>query len=451
MVVPFLGCQSDGPGGEEEQELLSLEREKAGGETTSFLITSNGFNNPAPNLSSADLDVHLKGDVQFDQVFVTAPAEVNEGLGSVFNNSSCVVCHPKDGRSSFPADFSKRGGLLLRASLQGEDVHGGPVGVPGFGKQIQNQAIFGYEPEADYKVVFEEHTETLSDGTEVNLRKPVFSLENPYIPLQSGVMLSARMPSPIFGLGLLEAVPEAAILQYEDVDDADGDGISGKANYVWDPAKQAMALGRFGWKANASSILTQVAGAYLDDMGITTYVFPNEACDGQDNCQQLDREGPELSAEKLDAVVFYCKTLAVPAARDVDSPEVQAGERIFGTIGCAQCHVPQYTTGPSEIAALANQTIYPYSDMLVHDLGEGLADGRPDFLANGQEWRTRPLWGIGLTKLINGHTDFLHDGRARNLTEAIMWHGGEANSAKSKFAALSTADREALMTFLNTL
>ena len=427
------------------------ERLYAGGETTVFSENSTAFRTPAVNLMGSDLDMHLLGDTQFEQAFVTAPATINNGLGSIFNNTSCISCHPKDGRASFPTNITNLSGLLLRASIPGMDVHGGPNPVPGFGAQIQNQAIFGTFPEARYQVAFETKTEVLADGTTITLRKPIITLVDSYIPFPANGMLSSRVATPVFGLGLLEAIPEANLLAKQDINDSDGDGISGKANYDWDPTVSQLKIGRFGWKAGAPTVLVQCAGAYVDDMGVTNYVFPNEVGASQSNGQDGLADDPEIADDILNQVVLYCKTLAVPAPRNVTNETVRKGALIFEQIECAKCHTPKQQTGSNSISAIANQTIFPYTDLLLHDMGADLADNRPDFLATGTEWKTRPLWGIGLTQVVNGHTDFLHDGRARNITEAILWHGGEAQVSKEKFKQLSTQKRTELLAFLNSL
>ncbi|MCF6132015.1 thiol oxidoreductase [Flavobacterium sp. WG47] len=427
------------------------ERLYAGGETTVFSENSTAFRTPAVNIYGTDLDMHLLGDTDFEQAFVTAPAQINNGLGSIFNNTSCVSCHPKDGRAAFPENMVNLSGLLLRASIPGMDAHGGPNPVPGFGTQIQNQAVFGTFPEARYQVAFETKTETLADGTVVTLRKPVISLYDSYIPFPANGMLSPRIATPVFGLGLLESIPEANLLAIQDVNDTDGDGISGKANYVWDPTANQLKIGRFGWKAGAPTVLVQCAGAYVDDMGVTNYVFPNEVGASQSNGQDGLTDDPEIADETLNQVTFYCRTLAVPAPRNITTDAVRKGAKTFEEISCTKCHVPKQQTGFNIIAAISNQTIYPYTDLLLHDMGADLADNRPDFLASGTEWKTRPLWGIGLTQVVNGHTHFLHDGRARNMTEAILWHGGEAQASKEKFKQLSTQKRNELLAFLNSL
>ncbi len=447
----LVSCSKDNDG-----EYMPLptaqDRIYAGGETTIFTQTSNSFNQPAPNLTSAGLEQHLRGDADFDATFVTAPAEINSGSGPIFNNRACVNCHSKDGRSPFPTDLnSLDGGFLMRVSLPGNDEHGGPRPIPGFGTQIQNHANYGYEPEAKYQVTYTSITETLADGTKVILKKPHYSLIDTYIPMPSNALLSPRLAPAVFGLGLLEANPESQILSYQDINDDNGDGISGKANYVYDEASNTMELGRFGWKANVPTVLQQCAGAYNDDMGITSYYFPEESGTGQTNGDDGLEDDPEIEAQTLNDVAFYSRTLGVPAGRDVNDKNVLKGQGIFNRIDCAKCHIPEMQTGYSEISAVTNQKIFPFSDMLLHDMGEGLADGRPDYNANGREWRTTPLWGVGLTQIVNGHTDLLHDGRAKNITQAILWHGGEAQAAKNAFKALSTKEREDLLAFIKSL
>lgn len=427
------------------------ERLYAGGETTVFLTTSNAFSTPAANLFGPDLSMHLVGDFQFESAFVTAPAPVNGGIGPIFNNTSCVSCHAKDGRSGFPSNINALSGFFLRVSEPGMDEFGGPRPLADYGLQIQNQAIFGYQPEAKLNVTYTPIVETFADGTQVILQKPTYSLIDTYTTFPGNALVSPRLSIPVFGLGLLEAIPESEILMNEDINDSDGDGISGKANYVYNPITNSTELGRFGWKANTATIKEQCAGAYNGDMGITNYVFPFETGYGQTNGDDMLGGGLEITDDILDQVVFYCSTLAVPAPRNIEKESVRRGSVIFEDIQCAKCHVPRMTTGSNVIAAISNQTIYPYTDMLLHDMGEDLADGRPDYLASGNEWKTRPLWGIGLTRVVNGHTDFLHDGRAKNMTEAILWHGGEALNSKNQFKQLTLKDRNDLLDFLNSL
>lgn len=431
---------------------VDMSRLYAGGETTVFLENSFAFSSPADNLSGENLMKHLDGDLAFEQAFVTPPALVNQGLGPIFNNNSCIGCHPGDGRAPHPTDVNGFTGLFLRVSVPGTDEFGGPKPVPGFGDQIQQNAVYGVQAEAKVDVTYTETVVTLDDGISVTLRKPVYHLVDTYIPLPSNLMMSPRVGPPVFGLGLLEAISEEDILAYADEDDLDKDGISGKPNYVWNFATSALELGRFGWKAISPTVLQQCAGAYNNDMGVTNPYFPVESSNGQSNGLEDLGADPELSKQDLEDVAFYCLTLGVPAPRNIEDEAVLKGANLFSEIKCAGCHVPKYTTGnyPS-IPEVSNQTIYPYTDMLLHDMGFGLADDRPSFNANGQEWKTRPLWGIGLTKVVGGHTHFLHDGRARNITEAILWHGGEASGSVNTFKALSADERTALIKFIESL
>jgi CxxC motif-containing protein (DUF1111 family) len=259
------------------------------------------------------------------------------------------------------------------------------------------------------------------------------------------------MAPPVFGLGLLEAIPEMTILGLQDVSDANGDGISGKANRSWNVKENKMTLGRFGWKAAAPSILQQIAEAYKEDMGVTNFLFPVESTYGQSQYINYYNH-TDLSDSLLYMNEFYVKTLAVPARRNVTDPEVIQGKKVFADANCIACHVPSHRTAVNvAFPPLSNQLIFPYTDLLVHDMGPGLADNRPDYLADGQEWRTPPLWGIGLTEVVNGHSNFLHDGRARSFMEAILWHGGEAENSKQYVKNLPKADRDALVKFLKSL
>ena len=455
LSVPILlsACDSESPVAVESTPVFSTS-EFSGGETTVFDASSHAFSIPAPNLSTAALAKHLEGDVEFEAVFVTAPAVVNPGLGPIYNNVSCINCHSRDGRGRPPGIDEGLVSLLFRLSLpKAEDSVAGkpPTPVPGFGTQLNNRAIVEANPEGKVKIEYIEQTLTTADGTRVHLRHPNYTLTETYQPLPENVEVSPRVAPAVFGLGLLEAIPENAILAYADEADIDGNGISGKPNYVWDVVAQRYTLGRFGWKANQPTLLQQVAAAYNDDMGITTSLFSVENSAGQ---SQLTEHSvtPEVSDEILEVVTFYVQTLAVPARRDIDDPQVKQGEQLFAEAQCANCHVPTLRTSVlAGVPSVSNQTIHPYTDLLLHDMGPDLADNRPDFHASGREWRTPPLWGIGLVQRVNGHTNFLHDGRARDLMEAILWHGGEAEASRQTVKQMSKAERDALITFLESL
>ena len=430
---------------------LEEEQTMAGGETTHSLRNSFAFSTPAPNLTATQLDFHLSGDLAFGATFVTSPALLNGGLGPIFNQTSCIACHIKDGRGKPPVETSSDlGALLLRISMTGNTSNGDGLPVSGFGNQLQNRAIFGTSPEGKVSVSYVESIIRFIDGENVKLQKPVYGITNTYSKLPVDVLISPRIASPIFGLGLLEAIDESTIVKLADENDINKDGISGKPNYVWDFTKNKISLGRFGWKANQPNLFQQVAAAYNGDMGITSPLFPSENCHGQTNCISK-AEIPEIDNETLKTTTFYTQTLGVPSRRNVKDAVVVKGKAIFSSIGCTGCHTEKLTSGNNELKELSNQTFSPYTDLLLHDMGEGLADNRPDFKATGNEWRTAPLWGIGLTEVVNGHTRFLHDGRARNLNEAILWHSGEGERAKTKYTNLSATDRKAVVKFLENL
>lgn len=432
--------------------------ELSGGQATIFDTTPNAFSQPIPGLERDQELLFFVGNSFFNQNWVTAPASTTarDGLGPFFNARSCASCHFKDGRGRPPTYVGEPStGFLVRLSIPGTDLHGAQLPEPAYGDQLQDQAIAGLTAESTPRIVYEEITLTLPDGETVMLRQPVYQFDNlAYGPLHPETMLSPRVANQMIGMGLLEAVPETTILALADPTDQDGDGVSGRPNVVWDAFNSQMDLGRFGWKANQPSVLQQTAGAFLGDIGITTPLFTAENCTPVAvDCQTAVTGGtPEIAPDDFLKVVLYASSLAVPARRDWDDPQVLQGKTLFNEIGCTACHTPLLQTGihPS-IPALSNQIIRPYTDLLLHDMGPGLADGRPDFQATGNEWRTPPLWGIGLIETVNGHTTFLHDGRARNLLEAVLWHGGEAQGAADRFMNLTATKRAALVRFLESL
>jgi CxxC motif-containing protein (DUF1111 family) len=422
----------------------------SGGSETVFDATQTAFGNMFPTISGYDEHVHVLGDLTFNNSFVTSPAPVNPGLGPIFNNTSCGNCHHSDG-IGIPTAGQLESSLLLRISLPGVDAHGGPLPVPGYGLQVQDKAVYGKVPEATVNIAYTYQTFSFADGTTYELRTPTYTLSNLYAPISGSYLLSPRLAPPMFGLGLLENVPESEIVSFADPNDANGDGIKGHPNYVFDVTTQSMQLGRFGWKANTASVLTQVATAFNQDMGVTSSILPVESSYGQSQYDGL-KDDPELPDSLLHAVKYYAQTLAVPARRIVTDPVAKRGEQLFMLAKCGVCHRQTLTTAVNvAFPAISNQVIHPYTDMLVHDMGPGLADNRPDNRANGQEWRTAPLWGVGLFTTVNNPGYFLHDGRARTITEAIMWHGGEAAPSQAYFSNLSTSDRNAVLVFLNSL
>ena len=455
-AVVALALSACPPAVEEGAELL-------GGRATIRNATGKAYTFPAPPLDDTQRDTFGLGDHFFNRNWVTAPASTSgfDGLGPTFNATSCSACHNLDGRAKPPEQEGDMFlGLLLRVSVPGTNAHGGPKGVPGYGDQLQQRAVFGVPAEATLSLRYVEQPGQFDDGETYSLRKPVYTLSNPaFGAFPADMMVSPRVGSSMIGLGLIESVPDATLEALADPDDRDGDGISGRVNHVWNEALQANSVGRFGWKANQPTLRQQTAGALSGDLGISSSYFPTQNCpEGQDACAAAPNGNDVAAGEqeiddmKLNAIVDYSHCLAVPARREWTDAEVLHGEALFTQAGCASCHLAKLQGGNLDrFADLSNQTIRPYSDYLLHDLGEGLADGRPDFEASGSEWRTTPLWGLGLMKLVNGHEYLLHDGRARGPVEAILWHGGEAQRSRDAFVKMSKAERDALVRFLRDL
>jgi CxxC motif-containing protein (DUF1111 family) len=433
----------------------ALLAEAGGGDTTAFEITDNAFGLSARNLGRLERRTFEIGDSLFTQNWVTAPAstELRDGLGPLLNAQACASCHVRDGRAAPPdGDDDAERGLLLRLSVPGPD--GEPVPHPVYGGQLQDRAVLGVPAEGRIEIATEAIAGEYGDGTPFELLRPSYSIGDPaYGPPGDDLMISPRIAQQVIGMGLLEAIPEESVLAAADPDDADGDGISGRANRVSDPRTGKAALGRLGWKANEPTVESQVSGAFQGDIGITSAIRPDQPCTaGQTACREAPAGGsPEISDETLAKVVFYTQTLAVPGRRDTDDPQVVAGAAAFEEMRCTACHMPTQRTGPSEVQAAADQEIHPYTDLLLHDMGPGLADGRPDGEATGREWRTQPLWGLGLIEAVNGHTRLLHDGRARTIEEAVLWHWGEAEEARERFRTADEATRAALVRFLESL
>jgi CxxC motif-containing protein (DUF1111 family) len=339
-------------------------------------------------------------------------------------------------------------GLLLRLSVPGQNPHGGPLGDPSYGDQLQPFGILGVPGEGTPSVTYTEEPGSYGDGSAYSLRRPSYAIGAlAFGPLGDGVMMSPRLAPQVVGLGLLEAVDEATVRGFQ--------SNGGRANQVWDDAKQQMVLGRFGWKANQPSLAQQSYAAARNDLGITNAYYPTENCPPvQSACAAapLSMTVPNLEPIKSDAIEVHSRGLAVPARRNLDDPQAARGEALFGQAGCASCHIPKMQTGTLDgWPELSGQTIRPFTDLLLHDLGPDLADGRPDFGASGSEWRTPPLWGLGLVQPIDGYLFLLHDGRARGFAEAILWHGGQAAAARDAFRAMSKGDRDALLAFLQSL
>ena len=369
------------------------------------------FDAPVEGLTGAELAAFARGDEEFGRQF-----SPNTGLGPIFNDVACATCHSGDGR-----------GQLRNALFRIGDASNGFDAAIG-GPQIQDKAITGAQPE------------------QIPTDRPV----------------SVRLPPPVFGAGLIEAIPEVAILANADPLDADGDGISGRPNFVtaasFVPATEpgagpGLRLGRFGRKAQNPVLLQQAVGAYLEDMGITSPFLPTENRNPLSGVpvEAVDRvPDPEVLESTVQAVTHYMRALAPPAPAPDNDMRVE-GRQLFTQSQCAKCHVPSFQTGSSPLSALTNKTVTLYSDLLLHDMGPGLADNRPDGQASGREWRTTPLWGLRLMRrFLDGHALLMHDGRAKTIEEAILLHGGEALGARNAFAALTAAQKAALLEFVGS-
>ncbi|MEM6889214.1 MAG: di-heme oxidoredictase family protein [Pseudomonadota bacterium] len=448
-----------------------FEVNQAGGTTVRPMNNSNAFSQSSANISfERELDFKV-GNGLFKKLWVSSPSSTlaSDGLGPLYNARSCQRCHLKDGRGH-PPEGPKDGAvsMLVRVSVPGgpqmdeiEDYIATQP-EPVYGGQIQDFSVAGHAAEADLSINYTEKVIELSGGEQATLREPVYSLTNlGYGELHRDVMLSARVAPQMIGLGLLEAIPAQDILALADPDDRDGDGISGRPQIVMSQVHGVPMLGRFGLKAGQPSIWEQSASAFQGDIGVSTTVHRSgygDCTERQQACRTAPHgnteihDGVEIGDEGLRLVAFYSSNLAVPARRGVDDPQVLKGKRVFYETGCTSCHTPKFVT--HRLAAEPEQSfqlIWPYTDMLLHDMGPGLADNRPEGRANGFEWRTPPLWGIGMTETVSGHTYFLHDGRARSLLEAVLWHGGEAARHKQRVIEMPPEDRAALINFLESL
>ncbi len=439
--------------------------ERTGGDTTVYATGRNAFSFPLATLSDAERQRFVIGNSFFRRNWVEAPSSTaaRDGLGPHFIARSCGGCHLQDGRGAPPEAGSNAPAvaLLLRLSVPGTGPQGGVVPEPTYGDQFDNAAIQGVRPEGRVTLRWQPRTGRFADGTPYTLRQPQYGFADlGYGPMARDVMLSPRVAPQMAGAGLLDAIPEAEILRNAAEQAARPGAVKGQVNRVWDVFAGESRIGRFGWKANVATLAHQTAGAFVGDMGITSSRFPQEACTpAQADCLAAPRGGkggPEIDDTTFGHVVFYGASLAPAARRDVRDAQVLAGQRLFEQAQCSACHRPSYVTGPPpfpEYASdkLAGQRIWPYTDLLLHDMGPGLADGRPDFLASGRQWKTPPLWGIGLIRDVNGHQRLLHDGRARGVLEAVLWHGGEAQAAQQRVLKMTRAERAALVRFVESL
>jgi CxxC motif-containing protein (DUF1111 family) len=457
LLLTLSACEQPTPQAEPGEALSA-------GSATVQRSDHNAFSQPSANLSALRRLDFSVGNSFFRNPWVIAPSTTTarDGLGPLLNTNGCQNCHIKDGRGHPPEPNAMSAtSMLVRLSITPGPTDAdilrrqGVVPEPVYGGQLQDMAIPGVPAEGKVRVDYQLLKLQFADGTPVELRQPRLHISQlGYGPLHPDTQMSARVAPPMIGLGLLEAIDAAQILANADPDDRNGDGISGRANWVWDDVLASTVLGRFGWKAGQPSLNQQNAHAFAGDMGLTSALHPADDCSAkQTACRQAINGGvPEVSEYILAQVLFYSRNLGVPARRHVDDPQVLAGKAVFLQAGCGSCHTPSFTTAADAAEPeLAKQLIRPYSDLLLHDMGAGLADNRAEFQASGREWRTPPLWGLGLSETVNGHSQLLHDGRARNLLEAIVWHAGEAETAKQAVLQLEQPQRTALLAFLQSL
>ncbi|MCY1126004.1 thiol oxidoreductase [Frigidibacter sp. RF13] len=437
----------------------AFERSAGGAATVPRAPGEAALRAPSANMTAdRRLDFEL-GKAIFDKLWVAAPAstKASDGLGPLYNSRACAACHIRDGRGRAPGEEDGgTGSLLFRLGSEG-----GPD--PVYGMQLQDRAAPGQVAEGRVSLSYEPQLLTLADGTIVTLRAPRYALTDPgFGAFATGLGLSPRMAPPMTGLGLIEAIPSANILALADPDDSDRDGISGRARMVASAEYGGELLGRFGLKAGVATVREQVARAFSADMGLSTPLFPDPwgdctgtetACRAGPHGQEPEvRDGLEVDGKSLDLVTFYARNLAPPARDRTGDPPVVIGKALFHDLGCAACHHPAFVTAKlTDRPEQSFQLIWPYSDFLLHDMGPELADTASETGAGAAEWRTPPLWSIGLAQSVDPAVGYLHDGRARNLLEAILWHGGEAGAARDRVIALSKPDRDALIAFLESL
>ncbi|MEM7277160.1 MAG: di-heme oxidoredictase family protein [Pseudomonadota bacterium] len=505
-------------------DLTSAER-FSGGDAGTTLTNEDAFGQ-----SPAGIQQDFSADANFKSGNAIFRND-HDGQGPILNAATCQGCHVRDGRGRVPQDSSTAfSSMFLRLGL-GNDSDDQTIPDPVYGTQLQTfglASFIGGDPDAGLPsfgggaseaigeafafIEYETVNGAFADGTAYELRKPTYKIRDmSYGDFADGLQISPRVAQQMIGLGLLGAIPEASIRALADPNDTDADGISGRVNETFDPTTNTTALGRYGYKATSASVLQQTAGAYRGDIGVTNRFATDESCTAsQSSCinAALLETDPhpgdvDISDLEMALVEFYSRLLAVPDRRGFDSAtsewdaEIVAGRTLFFEAGCGGCHTHSFETGEAAgsvlgevnlnrlepdappIEVLSDQTIYPYTDMLLHDMGgacdaavredmagascttgpdcnlvfrcEGLADGRPDLLATGTEWRTAPLWGLGLVQTVSPNATFLHDGRARTIEEAILWHGGEADVSRTNFIEMSATERAELAAFLNSL
>jgi CxxC motif-containing protein (DUF1111 family) len=450
---------------------LALLEARSGGDATSPDRSRSAFTQHAPGLSGSELAAFALGNRVFSTPWVEAGASVAhfDGLGPFYSSRSCSGCHLRDGRGRPPGGPDDIGETML-VRLGAADGPRTGLPDPRYGRVLSGRAVRGLAAEGRLEVRWEEIEHRYPDGTRARLRRPRARVADAaYGPLARDTRISARIAPAVIGVGLLEAIPDSVLAALADPDDADRDGISGRVHWRNDDALEAFIAvrhpaaatkpgplpraGRFGWKAAQVTLAAQVTAALAEDMGITTPSRPRPELSAAQVVARGRANGgePELDGEALEALLAYCRLIAVPARRDVDDPAVRRGAERFRELGCASCHVPALTTGEAPAPALARQVVHPFSDLLLHDMGPELSDRMPEGAARASEWRTAPLWGLGLAATVNGYLYLLHDGRARTTEEAILWHDGEARRSRNAFRSLPASGRSDLLRFLDSL
>lgn len=469
LIAAALGCpQSDG-----ESKLppraATPSGLRPGGEATFTLGPQPSFIQPAANLASADKPRFYAGKALATQPWVRAPSstDARDGLGPIYNARSCLACHVRGGRGRAAQPNVPVFTTLVRLSVPGQGPHGEPKADPTYGTQLQPQSTSlahqlgvhddggGAPPEAEVRIRWTSSEFTYPDGTMLALQSPTLELDAfGYGPLDATTRTGLRHTPSLAGVGLLAGVDPEDVERLADPEDENDDGISGRVNHVWDSQAHALRPGRFGLKANMPSLRVQVAGALHGDMGLSNPVFPGQPCSAQQpRCLAEPHGGAiEVPEPLLASMAFFVASIGVPARRRADDPLVLEGQALFAATGCDDCHTPHFhTVDDDELPHLSRQDIWPYTDLLLHDMGPELADGRSDYEATGREWRTQPLWGVGLARAVVQHVGLLHDGRARTVEEAIVWHGGEARASRDRFAALRVDERRAVLAFVRSL
>ena len=471
MCLMLVGC-----GYSTVPDIDSAERYPAGDGSVGFKPLAR-FDRPLANMPLEEKSAFYAGRALAVQPWVKAPTatDARDGLGPLYNARACLACHVNGGKGSVPiTEGQPVSTAIVRLSIPGKNLQQGVLAEPVYGDQLQTQSVslahqlrhlpsasnLTDEPAAEAVVYLKWSAQsfTYPDRQQITLRKPALDIRSlGYGSLHSQTLSSLRLAPAIHGAGLLEAINQADIDALADADDANKDGISGRVNRVWDAATKTNRAGRFGHKATRPDLAMTVAAAFANDIGISNPLFPQQPCtSAQIVCAQLpdgnNSEGLELPQALLDLVVNFNRNLAVPKRRQASAPLTLKGRALFYQSGCATCHQPRFVTADkAALPHLSKQIIWPYSDLLLHDMGPGLADDRPDFAASGSEWRTPPLWGLGLSQAVNGSGQLLHDGRAQTVEEAIIWHGGEASEAQQAFAALNRIERSQLIKFVESL